>query len=147
MLNGAITLGTEDGANVEIHEAVGDDNIIIFGMLADEVDRLKANGYNPMNYYNSNDQLREVVDLIGKNIDGMSFENIRHILLSSDTYMSFADYSDYCVAHQRAYDLYANKDAWNRASLVNIAKSGIFSIDRLVDDYAGDIWNIKRVER
>lgn len=147
MLNGAITLGTEDGANVEIHEAVGDDNIIIFGMLADEVDRLRANGYNPMNYYNSNEQLREVVDLIGRNIDGMSFDNIRHILLSSDTYMAFADYSDYCVAHKRAYDLYANKDAWNRASLVNIAKSGIFSIDRLVDDYANDIWNIKRVER
>ncbi len=147
MLNGAITLGTEDGANVEIHEAVGDDNIIIFGMLADEVDRLKANGYNPMNYYNNNAQLREVVDLIGKGIDGMQFDNIRHILLSSDTYMSFADYSDYCAAHQRAYDLYADKQAWNRASLVNIAKSGIFAIDRLIDDYAGDIWNLKRVER
>ena len=147
MLNGAITLGTEDGANVEIHEAVGDDNIIIFGMEAHEVDRLKANGYNPMNYYNNNPQLREVVDLIGRGIDGMSFENIKHILLSSDTYMAFADYADYCNAHQRAYDLYANKEAWNKASLVNIAKSGRFAIDRLIDDYANTIWNLKRVEK
>ena len=100
-----------------------------------------------MNYYNNNPQLREVVDLIGRGIDGMSFDNIKHILLSSDTYMAFADYADYCNAHQRAYDLYANKEAWNKASLINIAKSGRFAIDRLIDDYANTIWNLKRVEK
>lgn len=147
MLNGALTLGTEDGANVEIHEAVGDDNIFIFGMLANEVDRLRANGYNPMNYYNNNAQLREVVDMIGRDIDGMSFDNIKHILLSSDTYMAFADYADYCAAHQRADALYADKTAWNRASLINIAKSGRFAIDRLVDEYAQNIWGLNRVEK
>ena len=141
MLNGAITLGTEDGANVEIHEAVGDDNIIIFGMRTEEVDRLRETGYNPSGYYYNNPQLKAAVDYISQG----SFSDIGRSLMTTDTYMALADFSDYCKAQDTASALWRDADRWNRMSLVNIAKSGRFAADRAIADYARDIWHAEPV--
>ena len=146
MMNGAITLGTEDGANVEIHKAVGDDNIIIFGMQTPEVLSLQKNGYNPFQYYNNNKNLRQALDFIGKGIDGKSFDNIYNSLKNNDRYMALADYADYCAAQKKATALYNDKELWSKMSLVNIAKSGIFAADRSIDDYAKNIWHINPVK-
>ena len=146
MMNGAITLGTEDGANVEIHKAVGDDNIIIFGMQTPEVLSLQKNGYSPAQYYNNNPELREALDFIGKGIAGQTFDNIYSSLKSHDRYMALADFADYRKAQRRASTLYADRNKWNKMSLVNIAKSGIFSADRSIDDYAENIWHLKPVK-
>jgi len=146
MINGAVTLGTEDGANVEIHEAVGDDNIIIFGMRTPEVLNLQKHGYNPMEYYNNNAELRNALDFIGRGIDGQNFDNIYNTLKNCDHYMALADFSDYCLAQKKATELYNDKLKWNKMSLTNIAKSGIFAADRSIDDYAKNIWHIKPVK-
>ena len=146
MMNGAITLGTEDGANVEIHKAVGDDNIIIFGMQTPEVLSLQKNGYSPAQYYNNNPELREALDFIGKGIAGQPFDNIYNSLKNNDRYMALADFADYQKAQKKASALYADRDNWNKMSLVNIAKSGIFSADRSIDDYAKNIWHLKPVK-
>ncbi len=141
MMNGAITLGTDDGANVEIHDAVGDDNIIIFGMKTPEVLRLRRDGYSPTQYYNNNAMLREAIDFIGKGIDGNDFSVISETLKNVDYYMALADFADYCAAQGKATALYNDSEKWNRMSLVNIAKSGIFAADRSIRDYAENIWN------
>ena len=141
MLNGAVTLGTEDGANVEIHEAVGDDNIIIFGMRTEEVDRLRAAGYNPAGYYYNNPQLKAAVDYISQG----AFSDIGRSLTNSDYYMALADFSDYCKAQETASALWRDADRWNRMSLVNIAKAGRFAADRSIADYARDIWHASPV--
>ena len=146
MMNGAITLGTEDGANVEIHEAVGDDNIIIFGMETPEVMRVKKTGYTPTRYYENNPTLKNVVDFIGKGMNGQSFEAVHKAITTLDSYMAMADFADYCRAHDTADALYKDKMKWNDMSLMNIAKSGIFSADRSINDYANDIWNIKPIK-
>lgn len=146
MMNGAITLGTEDGANVEIHKAVGDDNIIIFGMQTPEVLSLQKNGYSPAQYYNNNPELREALDFIGKGIAGQPFENIYNSLKNNDRYMALADFADYQKAQKKASELYADREKWNKMSLVNIAESGIFSADRSIKDYAENIWHIKPVK-
>lgn len=146
MMNGAITLGTEDGANVEIHEAVGDDNIIIFGMETPEVMRLKKAGYSPNRYYDNNPTLKQVVDFIGRGMGGQSFEAVHKAITTVDSYMAMADFADYCRAHDTADALYKDKLKWNDMSLMNIAKSGIFSADRSIKDYANDIWNIKPIK-
>ena len=146
MMNGAITLGTEDGANVEIHKAVGDDNIIIFGMQTPEVLSLQKNGYSPARYYNNNPELREALDFIGKGIAGQPFDNIYNSLKNHDRYMALADFADYQKAQKKASALYADREKWNRMSLVNIAKSGIFAADRSIKDYAENIWHIKPVK-
>ena len=146
MMNGAITLGTEDGANVEIHKAVGDDNIIIFGMQTPEVLRLQKIGYSPIEYYNNNEDLRAALDFIGRGIAGQPFDNIYNSLKNNDRYMALADYADYCEAQKKATRLYNNPDVWNKMSLTNIAKSGIFAADRSIEDYARDIWHVKPVE-
>ena len=146
MLNGAITLGTEDGANVEIHQAVGDDNIIIFGMRTPEVLNLQKRGYNPQMYYNNNPELRHALDFIGKGIDGKNFDNIYNTLKNVDTYMALGDFADYCSAQDKASELYKDKLKWNKMSLMNIASSGIFSADRSIKEYAENIWHIKPVK-
>ncbi len=145
MMNGAITLGTEDGANVEIHEAVGDENIVIFGMHTPEVMTLRSRGYNPRNYYENNPVLKECLDFIKNGINGQSFEPIYNTLANVDYYMALADFSDYCSAHDKINSLYADRDKWNKMSLVNIAESGIFAADRSIEDYARDIWNVKPI--
>ncbi len=146
MMNGAITLGTEDGANVEIHKAVGDDNIIIFGMQTPEVLSLQKNGYSPARYYNNNPELKQALDFIGKGIAGQPFENIYNSLKNNDRYMALADFADYRKAQQKASTLYNDREKWNKMSLVNIAKSGIFAADRSIDDYAKNIWHLKPVK-
>ena len=146
MMNGAVTLGTEDGANVEIHEAVGDDNIIIFGMQTPEVLALKKSGYSPMMYYNNNSELKQALDFIGKGIGGQPFDNIYNTLKTHDTYMALADFADYRKAQQKASALYNDRKVWGKMSLVNTAKSGIFSADRSVGEYAKNIWNLKPVK-
>ena len=141
MMNGAITLGTEDGANVEIHKAVGDNNIIIFGMKTPEVLKLQKNGYSPMQYYNNNAELRASLDFIGSGIDGQNFSSIYESLKNYDRYMALADFADYREAQQKATKLYNQKDVWNSMSLMNIAESGIFASDRSIEDYAKNIWH------
>ncbi len=145
MMNGAVTLGTEDGANVEIHKAVGDENILIFGMQTPEVLSLQKNGYSPLMYYNNNSELKAALDFIGNGIAGQSFENIYHTLKNTDHYMALADFADYRNAHAKADALYRDRAVWNRMSLTNIAKSGIFSADRSIAEYANNIWHLDKV--
>jgi len=140
MMNGAVTLGTEDGANVEIHKAVGDDNIIIFGMETPEVNRLKKVGYHPYDYYNNNPVIREVLDFLGSGL-GVDFKVVTEHIKNNDTYMALADFADYTRAQNTVSALYNDKDVWNRMSLMNIASSGIFASDRSIDDYAKNIWD------
>ena len=99
-----------------------------------------------MQYYNNNADLRNALDFIGKGIAGKSFDNIYNTLKTVDHYMALGDYADYCVAQNKATQLYNDKERWNRMSLVNIAKSGIFAADRSIDDYAKNIWHIKPVK-
>ena len=142
MMNGAVTLGTEDGANVEIHEAVGDDNIVIFGMHTPEVMALRKRGYSPAEYIANNTLLKECLDFIGNGIDGKSFDNLYRTFTGVDFYMAAADFADYCAAHEKINALYADRETWNKMSLENIAASGIFAADRSINDYARDIWNL-----
>lgn len=140
MINGAVTLGTEDGANVEIHRAVGDDNIFIFGMSTPEANELKKH-YNPSVYYNNNAQIRNAVNELRKGFGGVSFGDIADNLINSDPYMVLADFEDYCRVQAKVSEAYKDTKAWNRMSLVNIAKAGIFAADRAIADYARDIWH------
>ncbi len=142
MMNGAVTLGTEDGANVEIHEAVGDDNIVIFGMHTPEVMALRKRGYSPREYIANNSDLKACLDFIGKGIDGQSFDSIYRTLSDVDYYMAAADFADYCAAHDKIDTLYADRAKWNTMSLSNIAASGIFAADRSIDDYVKGIWGL-----
>ena len=143
MINGAITLGTMDGANVEIHEAVGDENIIIFGMNVDEVNASKA-GYQPMNIYNSNGVIKAAIDRMQYGINGEVFNEIADTLKNTDTYMALADFDSYKNAQRYASECYKDQRKWNKMSLMNIANAGIFSADRSVEDYARDIWGLSK---
>lgn len=145
MINGAVTLGTLDGANVEIHEAVGDDNIVLFGMRTPEVNDLKRNGYTPMNYYINNPELKKVIDFIQKGINGKQFPEIGNTIIHHDPYMVLADFADYRNAQRKLDELYRDKDRFNRMSLMNIAGSGRFAADRAINEYARDIWNADKV--
>lgn len=145
MLNGAITLGTEDGANVEIHEAVGDDNIIIFGMTTPEVRSLKAQGYNARSYYENNPRIKAALNFMAT-MDNRAYADLAQTFINNDNYMALADFNDYCAAHDKALKLYADKAVWNKMSLVNIAQSGIFAADRSIDDYAKNIWHAEPVK-
>lgn len=143
MLNGAITMGTLDGANVEINQAVGDENMFLFGLKTPEVENIKRNGYNPMVYYQNNGILRGAID----EINSTRFGSIANSLMNVDPYMVLADFADYSAAQQKASALYAqNKEQWNRMSLINIANAGIFAADRSIRDYANNIWNLTPVE-
>ena len=143
MMNGAVTLGTEDGANVEIHSEVGDDNIIIFGMQTPEVLRLQKQGYSPEGYYNNNPILRDALDFIGHGFGGMSFDGIYNSLKNHDNYMALADFDSYVKAQQRVSETYVDKYKFGNMSLVNIAKSGVFSSDRAIMEYAKNIWHCR----
>ena len=146
MLNGAITLGTLDGANVEIHDAVGDENIFIFGMKTPEVENLKRAGYNPQNYLNNNETLRNAVDFIRNGVNGKRFDEIVSSLTNSDPYMALADFADYQKAQKAVSKAYADRENFAKMSLMNISGAGIFSADRSIMDYADYIWNTKPVQ-
>jgi starch phosphorylase len=141
MQNGALTLGTLDGANVEIADAVGEDNIFIFGMRTPEVNDQIARGYNPRLYYDRNDRLKNAVDEVSRGFCGESFADVSGSILNTDPYMVMADFEDYTRAQALVSETYLNRDKWNKMSLVNIAKAGIFASDRAIDDYARDIWH------
>lgn len=146
MLNGAITLGTLDGANVEIHDAVGDENIFIFGMKTPDVENLKRAGYNPQNYLNNNETLRNAVDFIRNGVNGKRFDEIVSSLTNSDPYMALADFADYQKAQKAVSKAYADRESFAKMSLMNISGAGIFSADRSIMDYADYIWNTKPVQ-
>jgi len=151
MMNGAITIGTLDGANVEIAELVGEDNIILFGMTADEVTKLQQDGsYNPRKIYEENPDLRLVLDQLTngffETVDREEFREIRDHLLVDDKYFVLKDFDSYRIAHERANEFYKNEEAWYTSAIINIAKSGYFSSDRTIEEYAQDIWHIKPIK-
>ena len=146
MINGAVTIGTLDGANVEIHEQVGDDNIFLFGMKAHEVDALWQQGYNPNEFLTP--ALREVLDMLTSGILGQRFDDLVSSLLTNrfgtaDPYMTVADFTDYARAQKLVSQTYLDAKKFSNMSLVNIAKAGIFSSDRSVEEYAENIWKLK----
>ena len=140
MVNGAVTLGTLDGANVEIHEAAGEDNILLFGLRAEEAKRLRP-GYVPMEYYQNNAEIRKVIDFINHGVAGKEFREIWNTI-HWDPYMVLADFADYRFAQQTAAELYRNPRQWNRMSLMNISGAGRFAADRAVLEYAKGIWGM-----
>ncbi len=151
MMNGAITLGTYDGANVEMVAETGDKNMFIFGLRCNEVDELWSKGYQAQDYYNNNERLAEVIDYLAHGFAGESFAGIRSYLISagygiSDPYMCLADFESYREAHNRALRTYADKEKWNRMSLINIAASGKFAADRSIEEYAQRIWHLEKVK-
>ena len=146
MLSGAITLGTLDGANVEIADAAGMDNEVIFGMRTEEVNALKAMGYHPSMFANRDEVTLEVLNFLEKGWNGEDFHEIVNNLRNVDTYMVLADFADYRRAHTDLAKLYADRTRWNQMSLANIAGSGVFSADRSVTDYANNIWGASPVK-
>ena len=146
MLNGAITLGTLDGANVEIADAAGKDNEIIFGMLTPEVNALKGMGYHPQAFISDDNVAMAVLDMLEKGWNCENFSEITNNLRNSDPYMVLADFKDYRRAQHTVQELYKQKQTWNRMSLMNISNAGIFSADRSIMDYARDIWGATPVK-
>ena len=146
MLNGAITLGTLDGANVEIADAAGKDNEIIFGMLTPEVNALKGMGYHPQAFISDDNVAMAVLDMLEKGWNGENFSEITNNLRNSDPYMVLADFKDYRRAQHTVQELYKQKQTWNRMSLMNISNDGIFSADRSIMDYSRDIWGATPVK-
>ena len=150
MINGALTIGTLDGANVEMAELVGSDNIFIFGLKADEVSEIWNKGYNSSAYYNQDINMRKVIEALIVGFNGMSFGDIANYLLRgtpvADPYMCLADYESYCQTQAAISNLYRNdKMAWNKKSLYNIAGAGHFTADRSIREYAKNIWNLKQL--
>ncbi|MCF2595546.1 glycogen/starch/alpha-glucan phosphorylase [Pseudoflavonifractor phocaeensis] len=149
MMNGALTIGTLDGANVEMHQQVGDENIFLFGLTADQVAERKRQGYRSLDYYQQNQALKRVIDQISAGFsDHVSYSDLTNRLLfgaggsMADEYMLLADFDSYCAAHQRALETYADQQRWNQMSLINIARSGIFAADRSIAEYAKNIWHV-----
>lgn len=152
MLNGAVTLGTMDGANVEIFENVGEENIYIFGLSSDEVIAKYINGsYDPKYYYDNNAEIKRAVDfLVSKEMIGLSgkdhdesLERLYNEFLNKDYFMTFPDFDEYCKARNKAHSDYKNQDEWSRKCLLNIANAGYFSSDRTIEEYNRDIWKLQ----
>lgn len=149
-LNGAVTMGTLDGANVEIKEAVGDDNIFIFGMTVEEVQQLRARGYNPWEYYANNPNLKDALDWLVSDyfMPGApnAFMPLRKSVLDwGDPFMVCADYQAYCDAQKKADEAFSDKPRWAKMAILNTARIGRFSSDRTIREYAEDIWNLKKI--
>jgi starch phosphorylase len=148
-MNGAITIGTLDGANIEIREEVGADNFFLFGLSTPEVYALKAQGYRPMDYYNANANLRDVIDLIRSGFfsrgDTDLFRPLIDNLLYHDPYLLFADFQSYVECQERVAHAYGDVEQWTRMSILNSARSGKFSSDRTIREYCSDIWRVKPV--
>lgn len=140
MINGAVTLGTMDGANVEIFESVGKDNIYIFGMTTEEVAALQ-NQYNASAYFMNNEEIKSIIEFIGNGVNGKYFPELAGNMINHDPYMVLADYADYHRVRQELYQAYQDKYKWNKMSLLNIAGAGIFAADRAIADYANNIWH------
>ena len=150
MINGAVTIGTMDGANVEIHERVGDENIFIFGLTTPEVNDLLKKGYNPSVYFNNNPRIKRVLETMREGIGGVTFNELVDSLLigkhgRADSFMVLADFESYCKAQDELDKAFSDRERWNRMSLMNIAGSGFFAADRSVREYAERIWNLNEV--
>lgn len=150
-LNGALTIGTLDGANVEIRDEVGEDNIFIFGLTTDEVARIKEVGYNPKDYYESNAELREALDMIGSGFFSLDEPNrfrpiIDSLLHHGDHYLLLADYASYIACQLKVETAYRNQREWVKKAILNVANMGKFSSDRTILQYAEKIWNVKQVD-
>ncbi|MDR0854930.1 MAG: glycogen/starch/alpha-glucan phosphorylase [Christensenellaceae bacterium] len=146
MLNGAVTIGTMDGANVEIHQHVGDDNIFIFGLLTEEVNRLVGN-YAPALYYSNDSRIRYIIDLFRGGIKGEPFKEIADSLLTGgkpDSYLVLADFASYIDAQNRVDAAYSDRYRWGRMSVMNTARSGFFASDRSIEEYAQKIWRLTK---
>ena len=151
MINGALTIGTMDGANVEIHEEVGDENIFLFGLLAEQVQEMWRNGYNPTHYYQTNPNIKRLIDTLRHGLGGVNFSEIADSLTigrggTPDGFMVLADFESYREAQGRVDATYRDAEKWNRMSLVNISKAGFFAADRAVKEYADRIWGLKRIK-
>ena len=150
-LNGALTIGTLDGANVEILEEVGDNNIFIFGLTTPQVAEMRVRGYNPWDYYHGNDELKLCLDMIGNGFFSVEeadryspiFNNLTH---HGDHYLLLADYANYIATQDRVSQLYQEKDEWTRRAILNVANMGKFSSDRTILEYAEKVWNVKGVK-
>ncbi len=148
-LNGALTIGTLDGANIEIGEEVGDDNIFIFGLKADEVDDLKKSGYNPRSYYEKSPELTGVMDLIASGFFSPEnpdlFKPLYDSLMNHDEYMLLADFDDYVACQDRVSEVYKDEAKWTEMAILNVARMGKFSSDRTIQEYCKEIWDAKPV--
>lgn len=150
MINGALTIGTLDGANVEIHQNVGDENMFLFGLLAEQVEEMWRNGYNPSHYYHTDPRIKRLIDSLRQGLGGVSFSEIADSLTigrggQPDGYMVLADFDSYSSTQDKVDATYKNREQWNRMSLVNISKAGFFAADRAVEEYAQRIWALKPV--
>jgi starch phosphorylase len=150
-LNGALTIGTLDGANVEIKEEVGDDNIFIFGLTTPEVAAAKASNYNPRDYYQQNAELKQVLDMIGSGFFSMQepnrYQAIIDNLLNHDNYLLLADYASYIACQDEVSKTYQNPEEWSRRAILNVARMAKFSSDRTISEYAKNIWNVQAVKQ
>ena len=148
MMNGALTVGTLDGANVEMHEVLGDENMFLFGLKTEEVKEMRDTGYNPFSLYSRDPNLHRILDQMGAGFrDGVRYDDLVQRLLMggsspADEYMLLADFASYCAAERRMVETYADRKKWNQMSLHNIARSGIFAADRSIADYAETIWHV-----
>jgi starch phosphorylase len=149
-LNGALTVGTLDGANIEIREAVGEENFFLFGLNAEEVVALKESGYSPAEYYSRDPELKAAVDMIASGHflpdEPGAFRPLIDELLGSDRYMVLADYRAYCQCQERAARAYVDQEGWSRMAILNVARMGRFSSDRSIREYAEEIWGAEAVE-
>jgi len=150
-LNGALTIGTLDGANVEIRDEVGTDNIFIFGLTTDEVAKLRQEGYNPKDYYQSNNELREVLDMIGSGFFSLAEPNrfkpiVDSLLEQGDHYLLLADYASYIECQKKVENAYRDQQQWVKKAILNVANMGKFSSDRTIMQYAEKIWGVKQVK-
>ena len=148
-MNGALTIGTLDGANIEIREEVGADNFFLFGLTAEQVKDKKASGYTPAEYYDSDEELRRVIDQIGSGIfsrgDSSLFADLVEALLKWDEYLVLADYRSYIDCQDKAGQLYRDQQQWTRAAILNVARMGKFSSDRSIREYCENIWHAQAV--
>lgn len=150
MINGALTIGTLDGANVEMQEATGRENMFIFGLTAKEVEDLWLRGYNSASYYTTNPRLARIINALSQGFAGESFADIASYLLNAhgvaDPYMCLADFESYHSTHKAMTEAYRDRESWSRMSLINIAGAGYFASDRSIEEYATRIWNLKKVK-
>ncbi len=151
MINGALTIGTLDGANVEMQEATGKENMFIFGLTASEVEQLWLSGYRSASFYANNERLKRIINQLTVGFGGESFADIATYLLGgygvADPYMCLADFESYRTTHEAMMKAYQNKDHWNRMSLYNIAAAGHFAADRSIEEYAQRIWKLKKISK
>ena len=152
MMNGALTVGTLDGANVEILEAVGKENIFIFGLNTHEVDELWRSGYTARDYYYSSPALKKVIDRFGSPIANQDFSHISDYLINggygvADPFMCLADFDSYLGIYKSALTNYANREDWCKKSLINTAQSGVFASDNSINNYAKNIWHATPVSK